>query len=165
MLGLVVIFLKYRQSLDTALSTAINPLKTISKRINKLRNTINSLVKTTLFIASSLCVSSASAKSECHELALRIYFKSDLSHKYMGQNNPDRLEDFLTVIHDTELGCKMIVKAIKTKSVSAEEARTRVDRELKSAKEQYEKDGDMDALELGKLGYELGSGSIDIAEK
>ncbi len=59
----------------------------------------------------------------------------------------------------------MIVKAIKTKSVSAEEARTRVDRELKSAKEQYEKDGDMDALELGKLGYELGSGSIDIAEK
>lgn len=126
---------------------------------------MNSLIKATLFITASLCVSNASAKSECHELATRTFFESDLSHAYMSQNNPNRIKEALTTIQDSETYCKMIVKAIKTKTVSAEEARKRVDKELKLTKEQYEKDGDMDALELGKLGYELTNGSIDIAEK
>ncbi|EOZ1715709.1 hypothetical protein [Yersinia enterocolitica] len=126
---------------------------------------MNSLVKTTLFIVISLCASSASAKSECRELATRAFFKSDLAPIYMNRNNPEQINDSLSVIQNSETYCKLVVKALKKKTTTVNELRERSEESLKLAKDKYERDGDIDALELQKLINEVAEGSIDIAEK
>ncbi|EOI6869283.1 TPA: hypothetical protein PXM90_003065 [Yersinia enterocolitica] len=124
---------------------------------------MDGLVKTTLFIAISLCASNASAKSGCRELATRTFFDSDLAPIYL--NNPEQINDSLSVIQNSETFCKLVVKALKSKTTTAKELHEKAEESIRLAEEQYERDGDMDALALNKLINEISIGAIEIAEK
>lgn len=120
-----------------------------------------------LFLGGVLLTTSFSttAKSECYDLATYTFFNSDLAPAYLGDNAQEQMKESLLVMHDSEIFCKRTVKALKTGKTSSADLRKVIDKTLSDAQNKYEKDGDVDSLELTKLTLEVLKGSIKIAEK
>lgn len=65
---------------------------------------------------------------------------------------------------DGETFCKRMVQAIKTKKTTSDILRSEADNVLAEGKEAFEKDGDMDKLELAKYMQALLIGLAKIAD-
>jgi len=106
-------------------------------------------------------VSLAHAKSPCYTLATNAFFNSSLAPTI---STPESLKDAQEEMADGETFCKRMVQAIKTKKTTSDILRSEADKVLAEGKEAFEKDGDMDKLELAKYMQALLIGSAKIAD-
>jgi len=117
--------------------------------------------KLIFILAMTSCVSLAHAKSPCHTLATTEFFNSSISPTI---STPESLKDAQEEMANGETFCKRMVQAIKTKKTTSDILRTEADKVLAEGKEAFEKDGDMDKLELAKYMQALLIGSAKIAD-
>lgn len=115
-----------------------------------------------IFFSLMLCTQLAYAKSPCYKLATTTFFDSSISPTV---STPETLKDAKNEMADGETFCKRVVQFIKTKGTTSEIVKTKADEMLKEAKDEFERDGDMDKLELAKYHYALTVGSAQIAEE
>jgi hypothetical protein len=128
---------------------------------------INCLTKSTslpLAFVILLYTHNAAAQSECRVIADRAFMNSDLAPTYLDPNHPEKLDEILSTMQNGEIFCKRAVQAMKSGKVSADVMREKNEKSLKEAQEQYQKDGNMDALEFQKMAAEILNGAIKIAE-
>ena len=115
-----------------------------------------------LLFVLMLCSQQSYAKSPCYNLATSTFFNSSLSPNV---STTDSLKDAREEMVDGETFCKRLVHAVKTKKTTSEALQDKANNMLKDAKIEFERDGDMDKLELVKYHYELIVGSARIAEE
>lgn len=117
--------------------------------------------KLIFILTMTSCVSLAHAKSPCYTLATNAFFNSSLAPTI---STPESLKDAQEEMADGETFCKRMVQAIKTGKLTSDTMRAKATVLLTEAKEAFEKDGDMDKLELAKYMYALAVGSAQIAD-
>lgn len=117
--------------------------------------------KLIFILTMTSCVSLAHAKSPCYTLATNAFFKSSLAPTI---STPESLKDAQEEMADGETFCKLMVQAIKTKKTTSDALRSDAAKVLAEGKEAFEKDGDMDKLEIAKYMQALLIGSAKIAD-
>ncbi|NIF24039.1 hypothetical protein [Candidatus Pantoea multigeneris] len=114
-----------------------------------------------LLCITLLFASSVYAESPCRTLAKEKAYDDPSLPVKADKETPGKILDNM---HDLEIICSAIVQKIKTKNETPHDFRERLNLLLVKANQQFDKDGDIDALEKMKYEISFAYSSLDIAE-